>query len=76
MILQGADSEEHLRELVYEQWLHADLRDIVPHGCIPDCVAQQHTGQIRGRFILQVPQIYTITIHVYMHLSKLCTKFT
>lgn len=58
--LQRVDSEEHLRELVYEQWLHADLRDAALHGCIPEGVARQQKGQIRGRFIVQVHIIFPL----------------
>ena len=40
---------------MYEQWLHADLRDVtVNQSCIPHCVAQQQNCQINGRFIVQV----------------------
>lgn len=52
--VQTVDSEESLRELVYEQWLYADLKDVVSHGCIPVCVAQQQKGQVRGRYVVQV----------------------
>ena len=59
---QTVDSEQSLRELVYDQWLHADLKDVVLRGCIPECVARQQKGQIRGRFILQVEAL----VHHYV----------
>ena len=54
LYVQTVDSEESLRELVYEQWLYADLKDVVSQGCIPVCVARQQKGQVRGRFVVQV----------------------
>ena len=55
--VQTVDSEESLRELVYEQWLYADLKDVVSRGCIPVCVARQQKGQIRGRYVVQVKML-------------------
>lgn len=53
--LQGSNTtQQRLQEMVYEQWLHADLKDIVVRPCIPEVVAQQQRGQINGTFIVQV----------------------
>ena len=43
-----------LREMVYEQWLHADLRDVVVQPSIPASVAEQQTTSITGQFVVQV----------------------
>ena len=43
-----------MREMVYEQWLHADLRDVVVQPCIPASVPEQQTTTITGNFIVQV----------------------
>lgn len=50
-----------LQELVYEQWLHADLRDVVVQPCVPLCATQQQTCQITGQYIVQVFQYGQIT---------------
>ena len=49
--------QRNLQELVYEQWLHADLRDVVTRSCVPPCVTQQQTAQTTGQFIVQVRMI-------------------
>ena len=54
LYVQTVHSEESLGELVYEQWLYADLKDVVSQGCIPVCIARQQKGEIRGRFVVQV----------------------
>lgn len=46
-------AEGTLQELVYEQWLHADLRDTAAQPSVPASVALQKT-QISGRFVVQV----------------------
>ena len=43
-----------MREMVYEQWLHANLREVVSRPCIPVSVVEQQTTQISGQFIVQV----------------------
>ena len=43
-----------VREMVYEQWLHANLREVVSRPCIPTSVTDQQATQICGRFIVQV----------------------
>ncbi len=42
-----------LMESVYEQWLHTDLRES-SSGCLPSHVFGNETGEMRGRFVLQV----------------------
>ena len=46
--------QRRLQELVYEQWLHADLRDVVVQPCVPLYATQQQTCQITGQYIVQV----------------------
>ena len=54
---------------MYEQWLHADLREVVLQPCIPSSVVEQHTTQITGHFIVQVgTHTHTHThTHTRMH---------
>ena len=57
--LQGTGdgvSEERLQELVYGQWLHADLQVTVDPGqaCVPPAVLQNQSCHISGTFIVQV----------------------
>lgn len=53
--------QRNLQELVYEQWLHADLRDVVVQSCVPLYVTQQQICQITGQYIVQVYQYGQIT---------------
>lgn len=67
--------QRNLQELVYEQWLHADLRDVVVQSCVPLHVTQQQIYQITGQYIVQVyqyggwsvsfsHQLFTGTLHL------------
>ena len=46
--------------MVYEQWLHADLRDVGTQPCIPSSLVDQQTSTITGHFVVQV---YTLILH-------------
>lgn len=59
-----------LREMVYEQWLHADLRDVVVQPSIPASVAEQQTTSITGQFVVQVFPYSTEEIFRYSHLQN------
>ena len=60
-------SEERLQELVYGQWLHADLQVTVEPGqaCVPPAVLQNQSYHISGTFIVQVNShvLYTCAVH-------------
>ena len=63
--------QRRLQELVYEQWLHADLRDVVVQPCVPLCATQQQTCQITGQYIVQVFQYdYLIGDLLQFHINS------
>ena len=45
---------------MYEQWLHADLREVASQPCIPISVVDQQNTQINGMFTVQV----LVCVHV------------
>ena len=40
--------------MVYDQWLHADLREVASQTCMPARVVEQQACQISGTFVVQV----------------------
>ena len=40
--------------MVYDQWLHADLREVASQTCMPAHVVEQQACQISGTFMVQV----------------------
>lgn len=46
---------------MYEQWLHADLREVASQPCIPISVVDQQNTHINGRFPVQV-YMYTCVL--------------
>ena len=64
-----------LQELVYEQWLHADLRDVVVQPCVPLCATQQQTCQITGQYIVQVFQYDYLVIYFNSTSTLHCTLY-
>jgi RecQ-mediated genome instability protein 1 len=59
-----------LREMVYKQLLHADLRDVVVQPCIPASVPQQQTTTITGHFVVQVDSLIDVGAAAYAQLQK------
>ena len=58
---------------MYEQWLHADLREVVLQPCIPSSVVEQQTTQITGHFIVQVgTHTHTHTHGCMQHIMHMC----
>ena len=43
----------HLQNLVFQQWLYADIRDSCT-GCLPPALYQTSVGVLNGRFVVQV----------------------
>jgi RecQ-mediated genome instability protein 1 len=60
-----------VREMVYEQWLHANLREVVSRPCIPTSVTDQQATQICGRFIVQVDSVIDVGAAAYAQLQKI-----
>ena len=60
--------------MVYEQWLRADLRNVVTRPCIPSSVTDQQITTITGHFIVQVCVCVMLTIiHTTYNLAFLKT---
>lgn len=49
---------ERLLSMVYNQWLHADLRDVTRMASMPSEALAQDKGLIKGKFIMQAGGIY------------------
>ena len=76
-LLQGTDvSHSALQELVYQQWLHSDLRDTVDTGSLPSpLVTQPGSVHITGSHIVQV-QLKAKHLQTLMHYSSSLTRYT
>lgn len=48
--------DTEIRHLVYEQLLHADLREVVEVGCL-DGISFHNAGDINGKYFVQVQKL-------------------
>eukprot|EP00117_Sycon_ciliatum_P009527 scpid89736/ scgid2828/ RecQ-mediated genome instability protein 1; BLM-associated protein of 75 kDa; FAAP75 len=70
---EQASSARGLQDLVREQWLLGDLRDISP-GCLPAWLPQSQVGVLSGTYALQVNQAVDVGASAYSQLEKLKGK--
>nr|XP_006816717.1 PREDICTED: recQ-mediated genome instability protein 1-like [Saccoglossus kowalevskii] len=66
-------SPRKVHELVFEQWLHADLKDI-GEPCLPDGLRTQEQAHLTGVHSLQVESLRDVSTPAYSQLQKLSGK--
>ncbi|XP_019639123.1 PREDICTED: recQ-mediated genome instability protein 1-like [Branchiostoma belcheri] len=68
---QGANlPRAQLNQMVYEQWLQADLQVVAP-GCLPQGIAQEQKTVLNGKFALQINSMIDVSVPAYTQLQKL-----
>ncbi|XP_014674433.1 PREDICTED: uncharacterized protein LOC106814612 isoform X2 [Priapulus caudatus] len=72
--IQGqAIPENNIRQLVLEQWLVTDLKDL-KCGSLPSGLCQMHTNTLTGSHALQVESFMDVSKPAYSQLQQLCGK--
>ncbi|XP_013410584.1 recQ-mediated genome instability protein 1 isoform X2 [Lingula anatina] len=66
---QGSLSQSQVNDLVYEQWLVSDLRDIEA-TCLPNNVISTQKTQLNGFYCLQVDSVLNVGSSFYSQLQR------